>query len=235
MESLRDHGLRFTVKDPDGADQTISVEPGNLNAAPSCAALAEAGDKADYVILGVKTWQVADAAKDAALVLREGGGCIVTTQNGVSAPYDVQAACPGVPLLAGVAKVIAFRDDTQGGPLNAVRMAGAIPDVLMVGEMEATSSAPSQRTALLRAILKEAGVTSKDPEDENMLRELWRKAVMMCSMGPVCALARADVNTVVRTPRTSDMLLAAMQEVAELSKHFEGAYVGDGVAERALG
>jgi ketopantoate reductase len=49
--------------------------------------------------------QVTEAAKDAALILRE-NGCIVTTQNGVAAPAQASAAVGSeASVLVGIAKV----------------------------------------------------------------------------------------------------------------------------------
>mmetsp|Transcript_49359 Transcript_49359/g.77129 ORF Transcript_49359/g.77129 Transcript_49359/m.77129 type:complete len:148 (+) Transcript_49359:91-534(+) len=60
-----------------------------------------------------------------------------------------------------------------------------------------------------------------------MLAEIWRKACMMCCMGPICALCRVDIYTLLHQPGPRSLMEKASKEVAELSRKIPGAYVGD--------
>ena len=107
LDRLRAHGLEYNVRGEagDGVPQRIVVEKDTMRAEPTCGALRESGDLADYVILCVKTWQVTEAAKEAAQILRENGS-IVTSQNGVAAPAQASAAAASdASVMVGIAKV----------------------------------------------------------------------------------------------------------------------------------
>jgi ketopantoate reductase len=107
LDRLRAHGLEYNVRGEagEGVPQRIVVEKEMMRAEPTCGALRESGDLADYVILCVKTWQVTEAAREAAQILRENGS-IVTSQNGVAAPAQASAAAASDSLvMVGIAKV----------------------------------------------------------------------------------------------------------------------------------
>jgi 2-dehydropantoate 2-reductase len=182
----REHGLEYSVRsaagdDEQGSVQHVVVGPGEICTAATCAALKDAGDAADFVILCVKTWQVPEAAKDAALVLKA-SGCIVTTQNGVNAPAEAaaEAAAAAAAVLVGIAKVIAFREDAQenAGPLGCVRLGAPSPKTIMLGEFGG-QSCESTRVSQLRDILGKASIDVPIPEDGNIKRELWRKVLSL--------------------------------------------------------
>jgi 2-dehydropantoate 2-reductase len=240
LDRARSHGMEYTVrKTPTGEGEEgvvsdVVLKPSEVNVQPTCAALKEKGDPADFVILCVKTWQVAQAAHEAAAILSP-SGCIVTTQNGVSAPTDASAASCAACVVVGIAKVIAFREDPEDGPLRCVRLSAPSPRTVMLGEYGSTGgSCESERVLRLREILRTAGIDVPVPEDGNIKRELWRKATMMCCMGPMSAVTRADIYTMLNTPPTREMLLAAMEEVCDLSACFEDSYVGDGWAQKTM-
>lgn len=102
----------------------------------------------------------------------------------------------------------------------------------MLGEFG--GACESDRVLRLRNILQTSGVEVPVPEEGNIKRELWRKATMMCCMGPMSAVTRADIHTMLNTPASRAMLLAAMEEVCALSACFEGCYVGDGWALQTM-
>ena len=112
-------------------------------------------------------YQVADAAKDAACILRAGSGCIVTTQNGIDAPTEAAAASDGESsVLAGIVQVIAFREDPAEGPLRCVRLGAPSPKSITLGEcVWGGAGFESQRVLLLRDILKSSGVEVPVPEE----------------------------------------------------------------------
>ena len=60
----------------------------------------------DLVILCVKAWQVTEAAESVAPMVGD-NTLILTTQNGVDAPYDVAAVHGLAHVVAGIARVIA--------------------------------------------------------------------------------------------------------------------------------
>ena len=231
---MRTSGLEHLVRFPsppgepqdvsatEGSPGSIVVEPADVSVAPTCAALKDKGDLADYVILCVKTWQVSDAARDAASLLRPGTGCMVTTQNGFAAPEQAASSAGSeAAVLVGIAKVIAFREDPASGPLRCVRLAAPAPKTLMLGELVRAGSCESARVRELRDILHAAGLDVPLPEDGNIRRELWRKATMMCCMGPMSAVTRADIHTMVRSARASALLLLpVLWQVCVVSKPY---------------
>jgi ketopantoate reductase len=60
LDRVRGHGIQYEVRGEagEGVPPSIVVDNASVRAEPTCAALREQGDLADYVILCVKTWQV---------------------------------------------------------------------------------------------------------------------------------------------------------------------------------
>jgi 2-dehydropantoate 2-reductase len=166
---------------------------------------AEIGE-VDYVLLGVKTWQLETAI--AALGPLVGPNtAVVTTQNGVEAPQQVADVTGQDSVLPGAAEVVAFLD----GP-GRVRHIGGLGK-LTFGEWD---NRPSERVDRLRDALQEAGLTAVVPND--VWVALWSKFLALGSFGAVATLADSPYGVLRSRPGIRDLIVESMNEIKQVAK-----------------
>ena len=176
--------------------------------------LAEAG-KVDVVLVGVKAWQVPEAA-EAMRPLVGPETCVVPMQNGVEAPSQLVAVLDAQHVLGGLAKIISF----IVGP-GHIRHAGAEPYVAF-GELD---NRPSKRGERLRQAFMRAGVTVGIPPD--IQAALWDKFLFVVSLGGVGAVTRAPIGVLRSVPETRQILEQAMYEIFSVAQAREIALPED--------
>jgi 2-dehydropantoate 2-reductase len=161
----------------------------------------------DYIILGVKAWQVLDAAR-AARPLVGPSTAVLPLQNGVEAPEQIAEALGREHALGGTAKLISFRV----GP-GHIKHAGA-PPTLEIGELDGTSS--TRVEALRQAFAQSKGVTAVISAD--IRAALWAKFLFIASWSGVGAVTRAGVGMIRSVSETRRLLESAMQEIEQVAR-----------------
>jgi 2-dehydropantoate 2-reductase len=209
-EALRKDGLHVESPIGDAALTGLSV-----------AGSAEEAGEADAVILGVKSWQVPEAARSCRPMMRE-ESFVVPLQNGVEAPDQIAAALGGTRAAGGLARIIAF----QTAPAR-IRHLGAEP-YLAFGELDGTMSDRMER---LRAALARAGVSAEVRPD--IRRAMWEKFLLVVPIGGVGASTGLRFGEIFGSPELRAMLRRAMQEVVALAKA-SGIPLGDEDVDRAI-
>ncbi|GAA2783159.1 2-dehydropantoate 2-reductase [Streptomyces showdoensis] len=204
LEALRRDGL--TVDGPAGpggdAPGGFSVPASALRATDDPAAIGPV----DFVLLGVKTWQL-PAALPLLKPLVEDGTGVLTTQNGVEAPAEVAEAVGRDAVLPGSAKIITY----LSGP-GRIHHVGGLGS-LTFGEWD---DRPSARVEALRGALDEAGVTAVVPKD--IWAELWSKFVFVAAAGGLGAVTDAPFGAVRSRPGTRRLLADAMTEIQRVAR-----------------
>ena len=210
LEALRTRGLRVESIDGDFAlgPMDASDDPGHF--AP-----------VDAVLLGVKAWQVADAARAMRPLLRA-GTCVVPLQNGVEAADELREILGTGPVLGGVAKIFCF----LVGPGHLRRPGG--PATVALGELD---NRPSERVERLRAVLSGAGLGAEVPADIHVA--LWEKFLFVASAGGLGAVTRAPIGIVRSVPETRVLLEAAMEEIRAVGRA-RGVHLADDVVTRTM-
>jgi len=163
----------------------------------------------DFILCGVKAWQVPAAAQ----VLRpllDARTCVIPLQNGVDAPIQLAELLGIEHVLGGLCQISAYKARP-----GLIRHVGIEPKILFA-ELD---SLPSQRVAILRAAFERAGVLVDTPED--IWAALWRKFLFIVAISGVGAVARAPIGIIRSLPETRQMLVQAMQEVAELAERMQ--------------
>ncbi len=190
LQALRTHGLRVDSVKGNFVLQSVQAtdDPAQVGVV-------------DVVLLGVKAWQVPEAAQ-AMRPLVGPETFVVPLQNGVEAPAQLAAVLSAQHVLGGLAKIISFKV----GP-GHIRHAGAEP-YMAFGELD---NRPSERAERLRLAFERAGVTVEIPPD--IQTALWDKFLFVVSWGGVGAVTRAPVGVLRSVPEMRQMLEQALHEI----------------------
>jgi 2-dehydropantoate 2-reductase len=203
LRAIREGGL--VVETPDG---DLVVSPAEATDDP-----AEVGP-VDAVILGVKAWQVTDAAR----AMRPMIGpetVVMPLQNGVEAHEQLAAVLGGT--CGTISYVVAPGRIRSIGGTNFVRF----------GELD---DRPSERTERLRRAFDAAGVRAEIPPDIRVA--IWEKFLFVVSFGGLGAVTRAPLGVLRTMPETRPMLEACMREIFAVGRA-RGVALADGTVERA--
>lgn len=195
LDAIREHGLKVDSINGDFVVHTAGATDDPL----------EVG-VVDAVILGVKAWQVNDAAaKMRPMIGPE--TFVLPVQNGVEAPDQISAALGREHAVGGVGGIISY----IVGP-GHIRHAGGSPFVKL-GELDSTSSERTQR--LLQAFLR-AGVSADIPSD--IQAAMWQKFLFITPWSGVGAVTRASVGVWRSLKETRDMATEVMKEVLAVAQ-----------------
>lgn len=197
-ESLRvlsDVGLRMDT--PDG---NSVVQPVNVVGDPK-----ESG-QVDAVILGVKAWQVPEAA-EAIRPLIGPDTFVVPLQNGMEAPSHLLRVLGPEHVVGGLCRIVAM----IAGP-GHIRHVGLEPYVAF-GEL---NKQLSKRCRNLQEAFFKAGVNCEIPADINAA--MWEKFFFIASYSGVAAVTRAPAGIIRSVPETRLMLETSMKEILDVAR-----------------
>jgi 2-dehydropantoate 2-reductase len=161
--------------------------------------------KVDVILLGVKAWQVNMAAFELRPML-SAHTCVVPLQNGVDAPAQLAKVLGAEHVLGGLCQISAIKV----GP-GHIRHVGIEP-LISFGEL---NKLPSQRVSDLRLAFEQAGVKVTTPGD--IQTAMWGKFLFIAAISGVGALTRAPIGVTRSLPETRQLLVGAMQEIADLA------------------
>jgi 2-dehydropantoate 2-reductase len=162
--------------------------------------------KANVVLVGVKAWQVTQAA-EAIRPMIGPETFVVPLQNGVEAPSQLAAALGSEHVLGGLCGTFSWV--TAPGRIRSV---GA-GNFIKFAELD---NRPSDRAEQLRRVFERAGVSVEVPSDIH--RALWEKFLLVTSFGGVGAVTRAPIGIIRTIPETRRLLEQCMQEVLALAR-----------------
>ena len=195
LEALRARGLRvdsiggdFVISDCRATDDPHSV------------------DEVDIVILGVKAWQVEEAAAAAEPMLGS-EGAVLPLQNGVEAPGQVAATVGEAHTLSGLCRIISYVAEP-----GHIRHVGGAPFIAF----NELGGARSGRVDALEKAFEGAGVEVAVPKDPEAA--LWNKFLVITSFAGVGAVTRSSIDVILDLPETRGLLEDSMSEIAELAR-----------------
>ena len=196
LEAMRARGLRVDSVAGDFVLETVQASDDPAAAGP-----------VDAVLVGVKAWQVPQAAEAMRPLLgRE--TFVVPLQNGVEAPGQLAALLGREHVVGGLCRIISY----VAGP-GHICHTGAAP-IIIFGELDGGASARLQRLAV--ACERAAGMTAEIAED--IEAALWRKFLMIATFSGVGAVTRAPIGVLRSRPETRQMLQAALQEIYDVAR-----------------
>lgn len=211
LAAIRQHGLR------------VSSVAGDFRVHPARAEDDPAGiGPVDFVLVGVKAWQVPDAAS-AMRPLVGPETVVVPLQNGIEAPDQLAAALGTDRVLGGLCRVLALLE----GP-GHIRHTGVAPYVAF-GELDGS---PSERVETLRrAFARARGITVEVPPDIRVA--LWSKFLFITALSGVGALTRSPIGTLRADPQSRELLRQALGEIQAVALH-QGVALPADTAEKTL-
>jgi len=159
----------------------------------------------DYVLCGVKAWQVTAAAR-AMQPMVGPNTLVVPLQNGVEAPDQLAAILDPANVLGGLCAIIAF----QAGP-GHIKHSGGNP-LIRFGHLD--NRADPRINALSEVFNHCIGVKSSIPED--IMVAMWQKFMLITPWSGLGAVSRAPLGVLLEQPETRELLTQAMEEVYRL-------------------
>jgi 2-dehydropantoate 2-reductase len=211
LRAIRQNGLRVESILGD-----FAIHPAKASDDP-----AEIGT-VDLVILGVKAWQVPEAA-EAMKPLIGAQTIVLPLQNGVSASSQLETVLGREHVLGGLCRISVLI--AAPGVIRHM----AIPPTIAFGELDAR---PSVRVESLRQVFARCqGLTVNVPPDINVT--LWEKFMFIVSVSGLGAATRQTIGAFRNLPETRRLLLAALEEVAVVAR-VKGIALTDDAVSRTL-
>jgi 2-dehydropantoate 2-reductase len=176
----------------------------------------------DVVLVGVKTWQVTDAARALRPMIAP-HTFVVPLQNGVEAAAELAAVLGAEHVLGGLCGTIS----RVVGPGHILSIGET--NFIKFGELD---NRPSERARRLRESFERAGVKAEVPSD--IQAAVWEKFIFVAPYGGISAVTRAPAGVIRSLPETRRMLERGMREILEVSRARQVA-LAEGVVEKSMG
>ena len=159
----------------------------------------------ELVILGVKAWQVPEAAR-AVKPLVGPTTTVVPMQNGVDAVPQLVDELGSENVIGGLCRIVSF----VVAPAH-IRHAGFRPSII-IGELD---NQRSDRIVRIEEVFKHAGLDTTIATDIQVA--LWTKFLFIASFSGVGAVADAPAGMLRSDPKWRGQMLSAMQEIYALA------------------
>src|SRR6185369_5630433 len=194
LRAIKANGLRV---DSTSGDFTI-------NPAKATDDVKEVGD-AELVVLGVKAWQVPDAARAIKPIVGT-NTTVLPLQNGVDAVQQLVDELGGDNVVGGLCKIVSF----VVGP-GHIRHAGFTPSIV-IGER---NNRRTDRIVTIAETFNRAGLETTIATDIQVA--LWMKFLFIASFSGVGAVADAPAGVIRSNPKWRAQVISAMEEIYALA------------------
>ena len=194
LRAIKANGLRV-----DSSAGDFVIHP-----AKATDAVNEVGET-ELVILGVKAWQVPDAAR-ALKPLVGPTTTVVPLQNGVDAVPQLVDELGSDRVIGGLCRIVSY----VVAP-GHIRHAGFTPSII-IGELD---NSRTDRIARIEEVFKHAGLDTTIAADIQVA--LWTKFLFIASFSGVGAVANAPAGVLRSDPKWRRQMLSAMEEIYALA------------------
>ena len=178
-------------------------------------------DRVDLVIVGVKAWQVPDAAAAVKPIVGP-NTTVLPLQNGVEALSQLVDELGADRVIGGLCRIVSF----VVAP-GHIRHAGFTPSVV-IGERD---NQRTDRIAKIEQVFRHAGFEITIAADIQVA--LWSKFLFIASFSGVGALADAPAGVLRTQPKWRELILAAMKEIYLLA-HARGIELPENSIDTAM-
>jgi 2-dehydropantoate 2-reductase len=190
LRAIVERGLRVSSIRGD-----FTIQPAQAVEQPS-----EAGP-VDVVLLGVKAWQVPEAAHALGPMLGP-DTFVVPLQNGVEAPGQLAEVLGRERVLGGLCRVLSSIKEP-----GHIEQSGVDPYIAF-GELDRSVTPRAER---LRQVFGRArGVTVEIPSD--IVAAMWSKFLFISALSGVGAITRSTAGVIRAKPETRRLLIQALEE-----------------------
>jgi 2-dehydropantoate 2-reductase len=159
----------------------------------------------DLVVLGVKAWQVPEAARAIKPIVGP-NTTVLPLQNGVEAVSQLVAELGHDNVIGGLCRIVSF----VVGP-GHIRHAGFTPSII-IGEID---NQRTERITKIEEVFKRAGLEITVAQDIQVA--LWTKFLFIASFSGVGAMANAPAGVIRSDPKWRSQMLTAMEEIYALA------------------
>jgi 2-dehydropantoate 2-reductase len=166
--------------------------------------VSEIGDT-DLVIVGVKAWQVPEAAR-AMRPLAGLNTTVLPLQNGVDAVPQLVEELGSDNVIGGLCRIVSFVVEP-----GHIRHAGFTPSII-IGELD---NLRTDRIAKIEQVFKRADLEIAVATDIQVA--LWTKFLFIASFSGVGAVANAPAGVLRTDPKWRAQILSAMEEIYRLA------------------
>ena len=194
LRAIKSNGLKV-----DSTDGDFLIHP-----ARATDDISEVGET-DLVILGVKAWQVPEAAR-AIKPLVGPNTTVLPLQNGVDAVSQLAEELGPHNVIGGLCRIVSF----VVGP-GHIRHAGFTPSII-IGELD---NRRTDRITTIENVFKRAGLEITIAQDIQVA--LWTKFLFIASFSGVGAMANAPAGVTRSDPKWRTQMLNAMEEIYALA------------------
>jgi 2-dehydropantoate 2-reductase len=195
LQAIQTRGLRVEASRGD-----IVIQPAQAADDPAQVGMV------DSVIVGVKTWQVTEAARAMQPMIGP-ETIVVPLQNGVEAPSQLAEVLGVGHVLGGLCGTLSW----IVGP-GHIRSIGEA-HFIKFGELDRR---PSERAERLRQVFERAGVKVEVPPDIHV--SLWEKFLFVVSFGGVGGVTRAPIGVIRTLPETRRLLEQCLREIVAVAR-----------------
>jgi 2-dehydropantoate 2-reductase len=211
LEAMRDSGLRLESLKGDVTLPSVQAtdDPSSVGAA-------------DAVLVGVKAWQVPEAAKAMRPMVSD-ETLVVPLQNGVEATTELAIEIGPARVLGGMCRMFASVPEP-----GLIRHSGNEP-LLVIGELDNSRTERVKR--FHQALNASPGFNAEIAPD--VLITIWEKFLFVAPVGEVGAVTRAPLGVVRSTPESRRMLEQAMTEIEALARA-RGVHLPDDAVASAM-
>lgn len=211
LAAIQQRGLE--IRTPEGAFQARVTAADRPDALPP----------ADFAILAVKSYSLADIAPIVRHCAAQ-GTAVVPLLNGVeTAEHLAKLGVPPAAVIGGLTTI------------SAVRIAPGVVErrspfqVVVVGELDGSSS---DRVDRIAAAFRSAGVDAR--ASDRIQVELWQKFVFLAGIAAACGLARSPVGPLRANTLGRRLLRRAIEEIVAVAGA-HGIRLPEGEVSRVLG
>jgi 2-dehydropantoate 2-reductase len=195
LRAIRTDGLRVETSKGE-----IHIHPAQATADPALAGAV------DVVLVGVKTWQLRDAAH-AMRAMMTPETFVVPLQNGVEAAAHLAEVLGDSHVLSGLCGTVS----RLNGPGRILSLGET--NFIKFGELD---NSPSERTERLLKAFHRAGVKAEVPPDIEVA--VWEKFIFVAPYGGVGAVTRAPAGVIRTRPETRGLVERGMREILRVAR-----------------
>jgi 2-dehydropantoate 2-reductase len=160
----------------------------------------------DLVILGVKAWQVPEAARAIKPIVGP-NTTVLPLQNGVEAVSQLVTELGAANVIGGLCRIVSF----VVGP-GHIRHAGFTPSII-IGEID---NQRTERITKIEEVFKHASLEITVAQDIQVA--LWTKFLFIASFSGVGAMANAPAGKIRSDPKWRSQIQKAMEEIYALAR-----------------